>query len=215
MLTTRAKDAGEIPHEIPEGTEVIRLDLEDESTIESAFAYINDTWPQIDQLFVTSGMLHNALLKPEKSLSQLTSAHLAHSWQINAVGPLLVAKHAETMLKRSQQLSVFAVLSARVSSISDNRLGGWYGYRMSKAALNMGIKNLSIEWQRKRLNTVCVGLHPGTTDSPLSEPFQANVPEGQLFSPDKAASHLIKVISKLTIRDSGKLFAWDGQMIPW
>ena len=109
---------------------------------------------------------------------------------------------------------MFAAISARVGSISDNRLGGWYGYRASKAALNQMIRSLSIELGRTRREAVCIGLHPGTVDTPLSEPFQGNVPEGALFTPADAASRLLTVIDGLTPDDTGNVFAWDGQRVP-
>ncbi|TCI05182.1 SDR family oxidoreductase [Corallincola luteus] len=193
----------------------LELNLESEASIESCFASIAQQWPCIEKIYICSGMLHEGVIRPEKSLTQLTSAHMTHSWLVNAVGPLLVAKHAEPLLKKSRGQSIFAALSARVGSISDNRLGGWYGYRMAKAALNMGVKNLAIEWQRKRMNTICVALHPGTTDSPLSAPFQANVDSDKLFSPAYTASHLLRLSSQLTQSHTGKFFAWDGSELPW
>jgi NAD(P)-dependent dehydrogenase (short-subunit alcohol dehydrogenase family) len=117
------------------------------------------------------------------------------------------------LLARNRK-SAFAALSARVGSISDNRLGGWHSYRASKAALNMLLKTLSIELTRVNPHALCVALHPGTVDSRLSKPFQANVPKGKLFSPQVAASHLLTVIDGLTPEQSGKVFAWDGREIP-
>ncbi len=107
----------------------------------------------------------------------------------------------------------FAALSARVGSISDNRLGGWYGYRASKAALNMMIRNLAIEWSRKNDRSIIVALHPGTVDTGLSVPFQGNVPPGKLFDPGRAARQLLAVLDALKPADSGKIFAWDGAEI--
>jgi NAD(P)-dependent dehydrogenase (short-subunit alcohol dehydrogenase family) len=108
---------------------------------------------------------------------------------------------------------VFAVLSARVGSISDNRLGGWYGYRASKAALNMLIKTLAIEVRRTRPEAICAALHPGTVDTSLSKPFQKNVRQGQLFAADTAAEKLLEVINSLTPAQSGDCFAWDGKQV--
>jgi NAD(P)-dependent dehydrogenase (short-subunit alcohol dehydrogenase family) len=109
--------------------------------------------------------------------------------------------------------AVFAALSARVGSISDNRLGGWYGYRASKAALNQLLRTLSIELGRQRGQAICVGLHPGTVDSALSRPFQSSVSEGKLFTPRFAAKQLLAVINKLDVSQSGRLLAWDGAEI--
>lgn len=110
--------------------------------------------------------------------------------------------------------SVFASISARVGSIEDNRLDGWYSYRASKAALNMLLKTFSIELKRLAPSAICVGLHPGTVDTALSKPFQGNVAPGKLFSRAKSAGHLLQVINGLTPADSGAVFAWDGSRIP-
>jgi NAD(P)-dependent dehydrogenase (short-subunit alcohol dehydrogenase family) len=117
-------------------------------------------------------------------------------------------------MKRDSK-SVFACLSARVGSIEHNQLGGWYGYRASKAALNMMIKTLSIELARSNPRSVCVGLHPGTVDTRLSKPFQGNVGSEKLFAPKKSALALLSVVDNLTPTDTGKIFAWDGEVIPY
>ena len=124
----------------------------------------------------------------------------------------MVAKNFLPKLAKDQR-AVFAALSARVGSISDNQLGGWYSYRASKAALNMIIKNLSIEMKMRYKQTIIVGLHPGTVDSRLSKPFQANVPAGKLFTADYAVAKMLEVINTLTPENSGKCYAWDGKEI--
>jgi NAD(P)-dependent dehydrogenase (short-subunit alcohol dehydrogenase family) len=129
------------------------------------------------------------------------------------VGPALVAKHFLPLLPR-QGRSVFAALSARVGSIGDNRLGGWHSYRASKAALNMLIKNASIELARTRPDAVIVGLHPGTVDTGLSKPFQRGVAHNKLFTPEYCAERLIAVTDGLTRDDTGHVFAWDGARVP-
>ncbi len=126
----------------------------------------------------------------------------------------MVAKHFLPLLPR-QGKSVFAALSARVGSIGDNRLGGWYGYRASKAGLNMIIRTLSIELTRSKPEAICVGLHPGTVDTALSRPFQSSLPPGCLFSPERSAGELLKVVDKLTCEDTGRIFAWDVNSIPY
>ena len=138
---------------------------------------------------------------------------LQRCFAVNAIGPALVAKHVLPLLPR-QGKSVFAALSARVGSISDNRLGGWYGYRASKAALNQLIRTLAIELARQRKDAVCVALHPGTVDSALSRPFQGGVSENKLFAPAFAAERLLSVIDEIDASASGQLLAWDGQVIP-
>ena len=132
---------------------------------------------------------------------------------MNATGPALFAKHFLPLLARDRK-AAFAALSARVGSISDNALGGWYAYRASKAALNMLIRSLSIELARRSPQALCVGLHPGTVDTPLSVPFRGAVPDGQLFSPDHAAVCLLDVLDGLSPLDTGGVFDWAGQSVP-
>ena len=138
---------------------------------------------------------------------------MQRSFAVNAIGPALAAKHFLPLLAEDRK-SVFAALSARVGSISDNSLGGWHAYRASKAALNMILRNLAIELARRHDKAICVGLHPGTVDTGLSSPFQGSVPPGRLFSPAEAAGHLLKVVDGLSPADSGGHFAWDGRRIP-
>jgi NAD(P)-dependent dehydrogenase (short-subunit alcohol dehydrogenase family) len=190
-----------------------RLDLEDEATIAGATEAVRADEGAQDLVFVASGILHaDEALRPEKTWRALDGAALERVYRINAVGPALVAKHFLPLLARDRK-SVFAALSARVGSISDNHLGGWHAYRASKAALNMLLRTFAIELARRNPRAVCVGLHPGTVDTGLSAPFQANVPEGKLFTPDFAAARLLEVVDRLKPDDSGKVFAWDGQTI--
>ncbi|MEM8799839.1 MAG: SDR family NAD(P)-dependent oxidoreductase [Pseudomonadota bacterium] len=189
----------------------IQIDITDETEISDAFAAIEEP---LDLVIVATGILHDdAGLTPEKSYGKLDASQLAKSFAINTIGPALVAKHAAKRLPRDRR-AVIAALSARVGSISDNRLGGWYGYRASKAALNQMLKCFAIEIGRKRKQAIVVGLHPGTVNTGLSEPFQANVPPGKLFSPHQSAGYLLQVIEGLTPEDSGKVFDWDGQEVP-
>jgi NAD(P)-dependent dehydrogenase (short-subunit alcohol dehydrogenase family) len=185
-----------------------RFDLTDERSIVEAAANIGP----LDLIIVATGLLHDATLQPEKSLRAQSAEAYAKSFAINTTGPALIAKHFLPLLPKDRR-SVFAALSARVSSISDNRLGGWHAYRASKAALNMIIRNCAIELGRTHPQAIVAALHPGTVDTPLSEPFQRNVAEGKLFAPDYSADRLLKVIDGLTPADSGNLFAWDGQRI--
>jgi NAD(P)-dependent dehydrogenase (short-subunit alcohol dehydrogenase family) len=163
-----------------------------------------------------AGVLHGgpAQLAPEKRLADVRPEALAASFAVNAFGPLLVAKHFERLLAHRDR-AVFASISARVGSIGDNRLGGWYAYRGAKAAQNMFTRTLAIEWARSRRNLVCVALHPGTTDTDLSRPFQANVAPDRLFGPGRTVRQLLAVIDRLTPADTGRFYAWDGSEIPW
>lgn len=184
------------------------IDLTSEGSIEAAADGIRERAP-FSAIFLTTGLLHNSEVRPEKSLRDIDQESLTRLFAVNAVGPALVAKHFVPLLPK-QGRCIFAALSARVGSISDNRLGGWYGYRASKAALNMIIKTLAIEVARTRPDAICVGLHPGTVDSGLSKPFQKGVPPQRLFSPDEAAAHLLRVVENLTPAQTGRCFGWDG-----
>ena len=170
--------------------------------------------PPLRLILNSSGLLHGPALQPEKRLSQVNRQALERNFLVNAYGPLLLAQALEPLLPR-QQPCHFASLSARVGSIGDNQLGGWYSYRAAKAAQNQLLRTLALEW-RRRLPQACVSLlHPGTTATPLSAPFQANVPPERLFSPERAAGQLLDVLEGLTPEQSGGFWAWDGQPIPW
>ena len=190
------------------GVIVGRVDLTDEASLRAAAAEIGEA----DLVIVASGVLQTDTLKPERSYKALEAEAMLESFRINAVGPALAAKHFLPLMPRGRR-GVFAALSARVGSISDNRLGGWHSYRASKAALNMTLANLAIELARERPQAVCVGLHPGTVDTGLSAPFQRNLASGQLFTPAYSATCLLYVLDRLTPGDSGGVFAWDGSRI--
>jgi NAD(P)-dependent dehydrogenase (short-subunit alcohol dehydrogenase family) len=151
---------------------------------------------------------------PEKALRALDGAAMAELFAVNTIGPALIAKHFAPLLPRDRH-GVFAALSARVGSIADNRLGGWHSYRASKAALNMLIVNLAIELRRTHPQAIVAALHPGTVDTGLSAPFQRGVAPEKLFDADRSAGYLLDVLNKLTVGDSGGLFAWDGARIPY
>lgn len=168
---------------------------------------------QLDVVVVAIGTLHTDAYQPERRLRELDAESMLEVYRINAVLPALIAKHYLPLLDRNRP-TVFAALSARVGSIGDNRLGGWMSYRASKAALNMLLKTLSIEHARSRKRSVIVGLHPGTVDTPLSEPFSGNVPEKQLFTPSQSARYLLDVLAPLRPDDTGSVIAWDGQKVP-
>ena len=184
------------------------LDLEDEASIAAAAARAGR--PEL--VIVATGLLHEDGRGPEKAWGELDGAWLARAFAVNAIGPALVAKHFLPIMPREGR-SVFAALSARVGSISDNKLGGWYGYRASKAALNQLVRTLSIEDRRRNKRGVVVALHPGTVDTALSRPFQGNVQPGRLFAPDRAAVQLLDVIDGFGPADSGKLFDWEGKEV--
>ncbi len=195
-----------------ESRQTVHLDVTDETSVaRAAESCAHDGG--LDLVIVASGMLHDFPRQgPEKSWSDIDADTMARSFAVNCTGPALVAKHFLPLLARGRR-SVFAALAARVGSIGDNRLGGWYAYRASKAALAMTIRTLAIELGRRRPEAICVGLHPGTVDTPLSAPFQARVPEGRLFTPEFAAQRLLEVIENVARKDSGNVIAWDGTTI--
>lgn len=166
----------------------------------------------LDLVIVATGILHEGDVMPEKSLNDLSAEKFRKIFEVNTITPALVAKHFLPKLSSDNQ-SYFIVLSARVGSISDNQLGGWYAYRSSKAALNMVVKTAAIEMRRRNKKAIVASLHPGTVDSTLSKPFQANVPEGRLFTPAYAVGKMLDVLTHLSPQHSGKCFAWDGKEI--
>lgn len=196
------------PAVLSSGAVPFQFDLTDEAGIAAAAERIGA--PSLT--IVATGMLHDADrgIQPEKTLRAIDGDAMARAFALNAVGPALIAKHVLPRLPRNRR-AVFAVLSARVGSIGDNRLGGWHSYRASKAALNMLVRNFALELARTHPQAVVVALHPGTVSTPLSRPFAR---EG-LFTPDKSAGHLLRVIDGLTGADSGGLFAWDGARLPY
>ncbi len=190
----------------------IQADITDEATLIAAAQALKQ-YPPLDTLIVATGALHNERMQPEKSLRKFESEAFLESIQVNTLGPALALKHLLPLMDK-HSASRCAVLSARVGSISDNRLGGWYSYRSAKAALNMFIRTAAIELARTHKRSVLVGLHPGTVDSELSKPFQRNVAADKLFTPSYSAECLIEVLSCRTNADSGQVFAWDNSPIP-
>lgn len=198
-----------------EGAEVTAFtradcDITDEESVRAAAAKLAGAPPTL--VIVAAGLLHHADHGPEKALAQFDPAWAARNFAVNAIGPTLVAKHVLPLMPIDRRI-VFAAMSARVGSIADNRLGGWHAYRASKAALNQLIRTIAVEQARRNGQSVVVGLHPGTVETALSAPFRGNVAAGTRFTPDRAAVQLLDLIDGLKAKDSGKLFAWDGEEI--
>lgn len=187
------------------------INYQDENSLEQA-AKIAANGSSLDLVIIAIGTLHDEDIMPEKALKELSAKKFHHLFEINTITPALLAKYFLPKLNRNNQ-AIFAALSARVGSISDNQMGGWYAYRASKAALNMIIKNAAIETARRNKEAIIIGLHPGTVNSALSRPFQSNVPAGKLFTPEFAATKLLEVLNDLRPADSGKCFAWDGKEV--
>lgn len=187
------------------------LDLIDEQSIAAAAHSLAMRGIEPDLVIVATGLLHGNGVTPEKSLRELSPEQLIRSYQVNAIGPALVAKHFLPIMPRDRR-AVLAALSARVGSISDNRLGGWHSYRASKAALNMLIRNIAIEWQRKNPLAIIVGLHPGTVETRLSAPYKGNAQQTRL-APNDAARRLLDVIEGLNAEHSGQLLSYSAEVI--
>ena len=192
----------------------LQLDLESDADLASLAPRLRRYEEPLRLVFNCSGRLHGPGLQPEKRLSQVTREALTEQFAINAFAPVLLAKAVEPLLKRDQPFH-YASLSARVGSIGDNRSGGWYGYRAAKSAQNQLLKTLSVEWSRRWPQATVTLLHPGTTDTNLSKPFQSFVPPEKLFSPERAAEQLLTVLRGQTPAESGSFLAWDGQPIDW
>jgi len=187
------------------------LDLLDEASIAACAGHVAARGvPRL--VFDATGFLHGEGMRPEKSLAQLDPVHLVHAFAVNAIGPALLMKHFLPLLPATGR-AVFATLSAKVGSIGDNRLGGWYGYRASKAALNQFVRTAAVELRRRNPGALCVALHPGTVDTRLSAPFaKAGL---QVQPPRLAAERLLGVLSGLGAEDSGAFFSYLGERLPW
>ena len=184
-------------------------DYKDKTLAKAASSHENDFF---DKIIVCTGMLHNEDFMPEKRIEDFSENQFMKTLESNTLIPTLIAKNFYKKLKKNEKC-ILAFLSARVGSITDNRSGGWYSYRASKAALNMMVKNLSIELGRYNRELYVIGLHPGTVDSPLTQPFQKNLKDSKIFSADFSVLKLSSVIDSLDIKDSGKCLAWDGEEI--
>jgi NAD(P)-dependent dehydrogenase (short-subunit alcohol dehydrogenase family) len=202
---------------------VLRLDTWEVDSIDEAVSSVQEAYGHINLLLNVSGVLHvPGLMSPETSLQKLKLENMERAFRTNAFGPVLVCRGFLPLLLAAgkegqateQKPAVVANLSARVGSIEDNGLGGWYSYRASKAALNQFTKTLSIEAARKG-HVAAVALHPGTCDTDLTLPYQKNVKPEKLFSREKGVSQLLHIMDSLTMEDAGRFIAWDGKDVPW
>jgi len=199
----------------PDRLRCVYLDVTEPGSIESAATDVAAEVERLHLLFNVAGLLHDSAgMSPEKRLADISLESLEKGFRVNAFGPMLVSQAFFPLLKHSDR-AVLANMSARVGSIEDNRLGGWYAYRCAKAAQNQFTRTLSVEAVRSARKLIVLALHPGTTDTGLSEPFQSGVPEGRLFSSQRSVTQLLQIIDQASIEDSGRFIAWDGQDIPW
>ena len=191
----------------------VDCDARNEQSLEDLASEVREHCDHLHLVINALGILHQDGAKAEKGLSQLTLEGLQASFATNTFAPILLLKHLLPLLRKHP--STFAALSARVGSIGDNRLGGWYSYRASKAALNQLLHTASIELKRMNPASTVLAIHPGTTDTELSQPFQANVPDGQLFEPAFSAERIIELVGGHGPADTGTFWAWDGRPIVW
>ncbi|MCB1608831.1 MAG: SDR family NAD(P)-dependent oxidoreductase [Xanthomonadales bacterium] len=215
-ISRRAADDGQLlalQRRFPERLQLHSVDLSKDADLERLSRALSDC-PPLRLVFHAAGVLHDPQLRPEKSLTQIRRDQLERAFTLNAYAPILLAK-AILPLLRGRHRCTFASVSARVGSIGDNRLGGWYAYRASKAAQNQLIRTFAVELSRLNPSGCCLLLHPGTVDTPLSRPFQEHLAKGQLQQPLDAARRLLNLAISAAPTDSGRFLAWDGSEIPW
>lgn len=197
-----------------ERLQTIRADVTRPVDLKGIAASIQANGDHPDFVINAAGILHEHDLQPEKSLSQCQQDSLMRLFQVNSVGPLMLARAVIPLMPKNR-LGHFAVLSAMVGSIGDNRLGGWYGYRASKAALNQFMRTLAVECRRSHPQLCITAIHPGTTDTALSQPFQTNVRPGKLYTASQSAARILQEVSASNAEQSGHFINWDGAPIPW
>lgn len=188
------------------------LDLQEEASIAALGDAVRASGLDLRLMFDATGYLHGPHGGPEKSWSAMDGNAMAHQFAVNAIGPALLIKHLAPLVPREGK-AVLATISAKVGSITDNQLGGWYGYRAAKAALNQIVKTTSIELARKRPDALCVALHPGTVETPLSDPFAKS--GVKLQTPAQSAAAMLDVLDGLGAGDNGQLIAYDGARLPY
>lgn len=208
-----------------ERLDLVGLDVTQEDTIKAAAKHVREKYGKVDTLINVAGILHLPGVSglPETSLTRLQEKYMMLNYQVNAMGPTLVAKEfmpalleaSKRAVSEDGRIPIVANMSARVSSISDNKIGGWYSYRASKTALNMFNKCMAIEYGRKKTPVTFICLHPGTCDTDLSKPFQKNMDQSKLFTKERGVKQLLGIIDAATQEDTGTFFAWDGQEIPF
>ncbi|XP_030642996.1 uncharacterized protein LOC115823124 [Chanos chanos] len=222
-----AADLATLSAQHPGRVTVLKLDVNREDDIKNAAETVKSAFGKVDLVINSSALLHPSG-KGETSLRDVSAQGVISTLTTNTVGPLVMAKYFAPLLqkgggmfgqqpveKAKQHSGIIVNMTAKVGSIGDNALGGWYSYRMSKAALNMATRNLSIELARSRPRIVCVSLHPGTVNTDLSRPYHRNVPKDKLFSTEYSVQCLMGIIDSLNIDKTGRAYAWDGSELPW
>lgn len=192
----------------------IEVDMLNEESMAKCAQDIQDQYGAIDIILNTVGLLHSDGAMPERAYKEINQDFLQKTFEANTFIPFMVSKYFVPLLSK-ENTSLIAFMSARIGSISDNNLGGWYSYRASKAALNMLIKTLSIELTYKNKNAICIGLHPGTVKTNLSDPFSEKIKAYKVFSREESISYLIDQINRIDHTFSGKVIDWKGDIIPY
>ena len=194
---------------------VMAVDNYQESEIANVVKHLSSSiHATISEVYVCHGLLHNHNCRPEKRLEDFSTEAFNEILQVNTITPMLWLKYLTPLLVGKIDCKII-IFSARVGSISDNEIGGWYSYRASKAAMNMLLKSAAVELARRAKNIKLISFHPGTTDSPLSKPFQKNVPKGKLFKSDYVAKQLLNIVEEVAVDGEASFFDWQGKEIPW
>ncbi|CAH2322125.1 Hypothetical predicted protein [Pelobates cultripes] len=222
-----ATELQEFQREYPKALRIMKMDVTRGPDIQHTAEKVKEEFGSLDLLINSSAMLHPSG-KGETSLREVTAEDLSLTIATNTIGPLMMAKYfaplllrgtgafgAEASDKSRQHRAILVNMSAKVGSIEDNALGGWYSYRLSKAALNMVTKNLSIELGRGKNKVICVSLHPGSVDTNLSRPYHKNIQREKLFTTEQSVFCLMNIIETLNLDKTGKFFSWNGSELPW
>ncbi len=213
------RDPGRAPEHLrrSERVTLVPWDAKDSTSLAAVTEALELVFPAkegVDTLIYAAGLLHSDTMFPEKRLEDLSADAMAQAFAVNTTGFGMLVQALIPWL-RHKELKRIAAISAKVGSITDNRLGGWYAYRSSKAALNMLVRGLSVELPRRCRPVACVALHPGTTESGLSEPFRQSLAQLKVHSPAQTADNLLQVLSGVTDEDNGRFLSWDGSELPW
>ena len=209
----RASELFEFAGERSSSVTAVHTNSIEESSLESLRDGISKETDHLDLIINCMGVLDGESGRPEKSLRDISVRQLSEYFAVNSMITPLLAKVFRPLL-RSRELSLFASISEKVGSIGDNRLGGWYGYRASKAALNMFVKNISLEFSQHNIPCVVLSIHPGTTETALSKAYIARS-KLKIHSPEETAKNILSVIDKSSVADSGKFLDWQGIEVPW
>ncbi|KZT72653.1 NAD(P)-binding protein [Daedalea quercina L-15889] len=233
FATHRSRDAQDVRDNIlsplknvnPDRLRLLHLDLTSEKTMASAAEELSKTYPNDAKPYLHTAFFCGGVLHPERRPTDLDREVVEQTFQINVISHLLLMKHFSRFLSPpasngdkgragKPDLAKWVHVSARVGSISDNRLGGWFSYRASKAALNQAIHTFDLYLQQKKIPAICIGTHPGTVKTELSKEFWGGVPENKLFEPEYAAEKLVNVVQGLDEKSRGRIWDWAGKEVP-